>query len=187
MSKVFIKHLEDNIEFIGEIKDNCWSLGEICKHLGYSDHSRNTSKLNVFCISNNIDITHFTSNGLPRATKYIKTCLHCGKEFKVSGSKNKEQRTCSHKCANTYFKPNKKDTTSNTYIFAARQAGMVSCAICGESTLVDIHHIDHDRNNNNLDNLVPLCPTHHMYLHRGKADLIMDKLIEYLDTRVIGE
>lgn len=187
MSKVFIKHLENNIDLIKEIKDSCWCLKQICEKLGYSNNGRNTAAVQVFCRNNNIDISHFTFNGRPRIEPTIKTCLYCGSKFEAIGSRRSTQTTCSHKCANTYYKPNKKEeTTRYSYALAARQAGMTSCAICEETNLVDIHHIDHDRNNNNLDNLVPLCPTHHMYLHRGKADLIMDKLIEYLDTRSIA-
>jgi hypothetical protein len=186
MSKIFNKHLQDNIEYIKSIKDSLWCLRQVCAALGYSENGRNTAAVNVFCRDNNIDISHFTQNGSPRLTPIVKQCLCCGKDFDATRGKRKTQTTCSHKCANTYYKPNKKEeTTRHTYALAARNAGMTSCCICGEADLVDIHHIDHDRNNNSLDNLAPLCPTHHMYLHRGKADLIFDKFVEYLDTRVL--
>ena len=186
MSKTFIKCLEDNISDITLFKNSFHSLAEICEYLGYSSHGRNTAAVTVFCNKNNIDISHFTSNGKPRIKATTKVCLNCGKEFDATGSKLQRKTTCSHLCANTYYKPNKKETTKNTYALAAKNAGMTSCCICGESNLVDIHHIDHDRENNSLDNLAPLCPTHHMYFHRNKEHLIFDKFIEYLDTRNIS-
>jgi len=186
MSKIFLKHCEDNLELIKERKDSVYSLKSLCSVIGYSDHGRNTGALATFCKERGIDLSHFTSNGKVRYTTITKICPQCGTSFTTNAGP-KEKHTCSRTCANNYFKQAKKtEITPDQYAYRAKQVGMTSCAICGESTLVDIHHIDHDRNNNNLDNLVPLCPTHHMYLHRGKADLIMDRLIKYLDTRSIA-
>jgi len=35
------------------------------------------------------------------------------------------------------------------------------CAICGWDITVCVHHIDHNHDNNNPKNLIPLCPNHH--------------------------
>lgn len=35
------------------------------------------------------------------------------------------------------------------------------CVICGWDISVDVHHIDNNHNNNDVDNLVPLCANHH--------------------------
>ena len=43
------------------------------------------------------------------------------------------------------------------------------CESCGESKQVVVHHIDGDRNNNDIDNLAPLCPTHHAEVHNGQS------------------
>lgn len=42
------------------------------------------------------------------------------------------------------------------------------CAICGFDKIVDLHHITSrkDGGNNDLNNLVGLCPTHHYMIHR---------------------
>lgn len=40
------------------------------------------------------------------------------------------------------------------------------CAVCGGEVRVEVHHIDGDRLNYSLDNLVPLCKTHHSLIHR---------------------
>ena len=42
------------------------------------------------------------------------------------------------------------------------------CSIkdCRFSLTVDLHHIDKDKNNNNVSNLIGLCPSHHQLIHR---------------------
>lgn len=46
------------------------------------------------------------------------------------------------------------------------------CAIkgCGEHTYLEIHHIDQDRNNNKLENLILLCDKHHKMAHADVID-----------------
>ena len=46
------------------------------------------------------------------------------------------------------------------------------CAIkiCGEHTYLEIHHIDQNRNNNKLENLILLCDKHHKMAHREIID-----------------
>lgn len=40
------------------------------------------------------------------------------------------------------------------------------CVVCGDPEVV-VHHIDGDRDNNDLDNLVPMCTEHHSDTHNG--------------------
>ena len=40
------------------------------------------------------------------------------------------------------------------------------CHHCGDSRNLEVHHLDGDRNNNTLDNLLPLCRQCHRKLHR---------------------
>ena len=49
-----------------------------------------------------------------------------------------------------------------------------SCRIenCGFFETIDLHHIDKNRNNNSLSNLIGLCPNHHQLIHRHKYNLI---------------
>lgn len=46
------------------------------------------------------------------------------------------------------------------------------CAIkgCGEHTYLEIHHIDQNRNNNKLENLILLCVKHHKMAHANVID-----------------
>lgn len=47
-----------------------------------------------------------------------------------------------------------------------------SCAIknCNEHTYLEIHHIDENRENNSIDNLILLCDKHHKMSHNGIID-----------------
>jgi hypothetical protein len=59
-----------------------------------------------------------------------------------------------------------------------------SCAIksCNEHTYLEIHHIDQNRNNNKLENLILLCDKHHKMAH---ADVIDRKALkQYKDLLV---
>jgi len=42
------------------------------------------------------------------------------------------------------------------------------CFICGFNSIVELHHIDGDHNNNNGNNLIGLCPNHHKMIHSHK-------------------
>ena len=60
------------------------------------------------------------------------------------------------------------------YAVICKQHYEMKCIVCGEKEVIDVHHIDKNSKNNSPDNLVPLCPTHHAYMHRGKSHLIED-------------
>ena len=47
-----------------------------------------------------------------------------------------------------------------------------ACAlrVCGETTYVELHHIDENRENNDPANLIALCDMHHKMTHDGKID-----------------
>ncbi|KQO05214.1 HNH endonuclease signature motif containing protein [Sphingomonas sp. Leaf242] len=47
-----------------------------------------------------------------------------------------------------------------------------ACAlrVCGETTYVELHHIDENRENNDPANLIALCDMHHKMAHDGKID-----------------
>jgi len=39
------------------------------------------------------------------------------------------------------------------------------CVICSFNKVVDLHHLDSNKQNNSEDNLIGLCPNHHKMLH----------------------
>ena len=55
-----------------------------------------------------------------------------------------------------------------------------NCKICSFDKIVEMHHLDHNKNNNSNDNLVGLCPNHHKMLHSKNYqkeifDILKDK------------
>ena len=44
------------------------------------------------------------------------------------------------------------------------------CWICDEDGFVEVHHVDGNRDNNHIRNLVPLCRTCHGEVHSGESD-----------------
>lgn len=54
------------------------------------------------------------------------------------------------------------------------------CIVCDENKIVSVHHINENHYDNRPENLVPLCPTHHQYVHsryREEIQPIIDKYI----------
>ena len=43
-----------------------------------------------------------------------------------------------------------------------------SCIICGFDKIVDLHHLDKNHKNREINNLVGLCPNHHRMLHKSE-------------------
>ncbi len=39
------------------------------------------------------------------------------------------------------------------------------CVICGFNKIIDLHHIDLNKQNNDTKNLIGLCPNHHRMIH----------------------
>lgn len=54
------------------------------------------------------------------------------------------------------------------------------CVVCGETKIVAVHHYNHDHEDNRPENLVPLCPTHHAYMHSRFKKLIEEKVRDYV-------
>ena len=58
-----------------------------------------------------------------------------------------------------------------------------SCSICGyneDIALLEVHHIDENRKNNELDNLIVLCPMCHKKLTTHKYQLVNRNQIIYI-------
>ena len=61
------------------------------------------------------------------------------------------------------------------------------CVICGcdDEDMLDVHHIDCNRENNECDNLIILCANHHAKVHRGNliiTEEIKQKRKPYVDN-----
>lgn len=104
-------------------------------------------------------------------------CNHPIKHYKTS------KGTCSRSCANTYFRSgenngNWKQSSYQSTCFLYHDR---ACVVCRESNIVEVHHLDSDRNNNDPSNLIPLCPTHHQYWHSKHRHLVENIVYSYIE------
>ena len=52
--------------------------------------------------------------------------------------------------------------------------------MCEESKIVAAHHVNENKKDNRPENLVPLCPTHHQYVHSRYKDEVQPIIDAYL-------
>lgn len=105
-------------------------------------------------------------------------CAHCGIEFLKAPSKI-ETKSGLHFCtrehkdlAQHYIKaiqPDHYGTSSKNYRAKALKHYGTECIKCGFSNIaaLEVHHIDRNRDNNDITNLVVLCANCHRIEHRG--------------------
>lgn len=122
-----------------------------------------------------------------------KICPVCNSTFKVYRS-DRNQITCSVGCANTYFRSGtnngahkaavlKNDVlSSSSYRTICFSYHKHECIICGENRIVQVHHFDKNIQNNDPDNLIPLCPTHHSLYHSNFKEDVEPDIIHYRTT-----
>jgi len=118
--------------------------------------------------------------------RLLKDCPVCNKKFEVASGSVNEKTTCSKGCAQTYFNSGENNSrfTGQNYRQVCFSRREHKCIICDENLVLEVHHIDNNRDNNHIDNLVPLCPTHHRYLHSKYYFLIEDKVAEYISKNI---
>tara|TARA_B110000483_G_C17722152_1_gene361319 strand:+ start:85 stop:531 length:447 start_codon:yes stop_codon:yes gene_type:complete len=114
---------------------------------------------------------------LGRVKEHNKKCVKCNNEYIIEGrehtKKVQDSKYCSRSCANSrqdYW--NNNATNYRTLCF---QNNPKECRICGFDKIVVVHHMDEDHNNNDIENLIPLCPNHHEMFHsKHKEEVLKD-------------
>lgn len=155
-----------------------------CKNCG------NTTNNPKFC-SRSCSAT-FTNKTNPKRLLIDRICGNCGSKLQRKSHLDTSTVCKECKMAHTFARYDSysiKDVTYSSHhrssAFAlirararkiAKDAGLVSCSICGYSTHVEICHIKSISSFtddtlvssvNSLDNLVALCPNHHWELDNG--------------------
>jgi hypothetical protein len=119
-------------------------------------------------------------NSCIKNPKYIKECPNCGNNFF-----SRHKKTCSYGCANSFFRKGIikfHDPEKLRYSTICFRYHEKICAICAESNIVTVHHLDGDHKNDNPMNLIPLCPTHHFYCHSNYRHLVEPKIKEWIEN-----
>ncbi len=168
------------------IKSSKTKSEAIKKLFGYYN-GRTQKKFETFINENNISIDHLKSK-LSKYEIVIKVCPVCKKEFETKVGSKDEKITCSYSCSNTYFRSGENNpnwingldsTAKNAYRRLCFEHHKKECVICGENKIVAVHHYDENRKNNSPENLIPLCPTHHHYVHSQYKNEVFEKIEEY--------
>lgn len=110
----------------------------------------------------------YSFQGCPECKYETIKCDYCGKTIKRLKSDIKETfNYCSRECGNRHKNNLAKKNDSTAYRRNAFEFYENKCAICGYDSCLDIlevHHIDENRKNNQLENLIILCPICHKKL-----------------------
>lgn len=111
----------------------------------------------------------------------IRLCEVC--ETPIKDYKN-SKGTCSRSCANKHFRTgegngNYRGTNYTQICFDNHKK---ECIVCGEEKIVAVHHNDCNHYNNDPENLIPLCPTHHTYVHSRYKDEVQPIIDKYIGT-----
>lgn len=166
--------------------EDCYSYADVVIKLGLSRKGTNTVVAKNYIINNNLDTSHF--NKRHKVIKYkeiTKTCPVCSTKFITKEGHKNEKQTCSHSCSNTHFRSGinngaYKPDDEVGYRRLCFRYHKKECVICKENLIVEVHHYDEDHFNNSIENLIPLCPTHHQYVHSRYKDNIIHKIDDYV-------
>lgn len=144
------------------------------------------------CLVCSKDFTHhktkkrrFCSNACSIKSRYpdrSKNCRVCNEIFKITAV-NVENIYCSKKCydcsgVRSVKKIREKNPNFIGGKFSYRRYALRElpnfCCICHSAKKLDAHHIDSDRENNELWNLAILCHTCHMKYHKGTLSWVLE-------------
>lgn len=129
----------------------------------------------VYCSSSCRDEHRRASTGeLNRCYRRVEVpCAICGKPVKAlpSALEKRQDQYCSPECGREGRSRKIRGVpkqASHWRTLAKRVYGD-RCVLCGFSHAVDVHHIlpRSKGGSNDLNNLVPLCPNHHVMVHLG--------------------
>lgn len=129
------------------------------------------------------EMKKYSFNGCPECKYEIIKCDYCGKEFKRLKSLVKDTfNYCSRECGNKHknqlrLEAGKWNNSKTSYRIRALKKHPHKCIVCGwdeDDRILEVHHIDENRENNSIDNLCILCPTCHRKITLGFYELTKD-------------
>jgi len=147
---------------------------DVCKKKFLKKISQIERSKNNFC-------SNFCSVIGRRSGKYIK-CKKCGKDTYKQRMQilKSENLFCSKKCSvlwknrNTYGKkhPNWKGGEYSYKNIITRKGNKKACSLCAlnNQDVLIVHHIDRNRRNNSVNNLVWLCRNCHFLVHNYEEE-----------------
>lgn len=167
-----------DVKLVSNYKNNKTNIRLHCNECGYEWETRPTQVIYS-------DYKHSCPNCKIQNTGKTVTCAFCGKEIRRTNSELEKNQSgfyyCSRECGNRHKnmlrKQNGEWNQSLNYRSRAFENLEHKCAVCGwneDERILEVHHKDEDRTNNDLSNLVILCPTCHRKITLGYYLLTKD-------------
>lgn len=109
--------------------------------------------------------------------EHKKICEKCEQEYIFIGRKKtksyENSRFCSRSCANhrgvgVEWEKTHKSRSLTNYRTLCFTEWSQKCVLCEFDKIISVHHLDENHNNNDVKNLIPLCPNHHHMVHSKK-------------------
>lgn len=175
--------IKENVE---KLLVECKTMSEFASKLGYNTNGYGLKKARDLIETLGLTYDHFDYGASKKRLYDLieKICPVCTNKFTAQKGHKREKITCSKKCSNTYFRTGKNNpnyiTGEHSYREICFKYHEPKCVVCEEKNVIDVHHYDENRNNNEPINLIPLCPTHHRYCHSEHKHLIQGKIEEYI-------
>ena len=178
------KKLDNNftqkVILVGEYVNKRTNITLKCMECGYEWSTSPTSVLYD-------DYKHRCPNCGVRKGKTV-NCAYCGKEIYRTPYQLEKSISgfyyCSKSCGNKHKNQLREESGEWNYSSGYRKKAFKTfphkCYVCGwdeDERILEVHHKDENRSNNNIDNLVILCPLCHRKITLGYYKLIDNKLI----------
>lgn len=167
---------EDNCDFVAERKIL------LASHIRWK-HKLRSLKITCERCQRQITLAQKVRHDL--SCQRINHCKHCGiatrnpifcsRSCAVS-THNSEKKTGF--CA--YRKKRNLQIIGSDYSLICFKHWPRQCAICGWDLCLEVHHIDRNRRNNAVTNLIPLCPNHHSMSEKKQYRATIDELVSKL-------
>ena len=176
-------NFEQDVILIGEYVNKRTKIRLHCNDCGHEWEALPTSTIYK-------DHLHKCPNCGIKTGKTVK-CAYCGKEIYRTLSQLQANKSgyfyCSVKCGNTHknyirLENGEWENSKTCYRARALMHYPHKCMVCGwdeDDRILEIHHLDSNRDNNTIENLSVLCPTCHRKITLKYYELTEDfKLIK---------
>lgn len=165
------------------------------KYCSKKCESKGIHKIKLICFQCGKEFENFKSNCINNKKSFCcKKCLReyektlhedrickvCGKRFDIIKSVIRDSNATGEYCSKRCCDKSKEVENPVSYDAEFKRTkrkffgGIRFCAFCGTTKNVQIHHIIPYRitKDNSINNLIPLCPKHHITIERDSRDFI---------------
>ena len=158
----------------------CNGTGSLLRYFNLPDNGTSRKKIKLLFKKFEIDPPKYSAPS--KYQKITKLCPVCNKQFITLLNYKREKVVCSYSCSNTFFRSGEQNGNygSNHYRNICFRNHEKKCCICGFNYIVEVHHMDCNKENNDPTNLVPLCPNHHQMFHSKHRHLVESLIEKYI-------